>query len=463
MGDWIQMEVKRKSLTLKAVFFKYLLTLGLAFIVAAGLYSIIVALGTQSGVVFTANYSEDLARRAKPALASAPEITENMIPYGCKFAVFDKEFQVINTNLEAQDLLSATEYAKGTYPKSGSQKNYYFIERQDGFCVLQYYVQMRYQAEFLNQHFPAPETLMIITFAVLYFSIVFIVTTVYAKNLKKHLGSLLQATEKIKEQDLDFEVKYSGIKEFNDVLLSISDMKTELKRSLERQWNLEQAKKEQISALTHDLKTPLTVIKGNAELLSDSTLNKEQQEYTDYISKNTLQIEQYIKTLMEISNSEEALLLQLERTNSEKFIGTICSQLDALANIKGLKVDVTKINVPIEMEIDHALLYRAIMNVISNAVDYSPKNGTINFEVKSLDNKINFITTDSGQGFSSEDIKSATKQLYMGDYSRASKIHYGIGLYIAESIVTLHGGTLHIANSPVTGGAQVTIEIPTSK
>ncbi|TGE35792.1 hypothetical protein E4K67_23835 [Desulfosporosinus fructosivorans] len=90
-------------------------------------------------------------------------------------------------------------------------------------------------------------------------------------------------------------------------------------------------------------------------------------------------------------------------------------------------------------------------------------NGTIKFEVKSLDNKINFITTDSGKGFSSEDIKLATKQLCMGDYSRASKIHYGIGLYITESIVKLHGGTLHIANSLVTGGAQVTIEIPTCK
>ncbi|MBU3092185.1 HAMP domain-containing histidine kinase [Clostridium sp. CM028] len=454
------MEVKKKAFTLKAVFFKYLLILGVTFIVFAGVYMGIFNLGVRNGVILIPSYCEDLARSAKPLLASTPKITENMIPYGCKFAVFDKEYQVVKTNLEGQDLLTATEYAKGTYLKSVSKKNYYFIEREDGFCVLEYYVQMSYQSEFLNKHLPDPEKIMIITFAALYFFIILIITTIYAKNLNKHLRPLLQATEKIKEQDLDFDIKCSGIKEFNDVLLSISDMKTELKKSLEQQWNIEQAKKEQISALAHDLKTPLTIIKGNAELLSDSTLDKEQQEYIDYISTNTRQIDQYIKTLIDISNSEKTLFLQLERIDFENFIGTIQEQLEAIANTKGLKVEFTKTYIPRSIMIDKLLLQRAIMNVISNAVDYSPSNGKIYFEVKSMDNKIRFITTDGGKGFSSEDIKSATKQFYMGDCSRASKSHYGIGMYITQSFVNLHGGTLHMDNSLVTGGAQVTIEIP---
>ena len=277
------MGMKKKALTLKVVFLKYLITLGLAFIAVAVLYVGILNLGIQRGAFFTANYSENLTREAKPLLAKAPEITENMIPYGCKFVVLNKKYGVIKTNLEREDLLTATEYAKGIYNENISPNNYYLIERQDGFCVLQYYIKLSYQSEFLNQHLPSAETTMIVIFAIIYFSLVFIVTTIYAKNLNKHLIPLLQATEKIKEQDLDFDIKYSGIKEFNDVLFSISDMKIELKKSLEKQWNLEQAKKEQISALAHDLKTPLTIIKGNAELLSDSTLNKEQQEYIDYI------------------------------------------------------------------------------------------------------------------------------------------------------------------------------------
>jgi len=194
-------------------------------------------------------------------------------------------------------------------------------------------------------------------------------------------------------------------------------------------------------------------------LLSDSTINKEQQEYVNYISKNSRQIEKYIKILIEISNSEKALFLQLEKIDSIIFIDTIHDQLEAIAYTKGLKVEFIKSDVPKSIMIDQSLLYRAIMNVISNAVDYSPNRGKVCFEVKLADNKIKFITTDSGKGLSSEDIKSATKQFYMGDSSRASKIHFGLGLYITESFINLHGGALYIANSPITGGAQVTIEI----
>ncbi|MCB2295177.1 hypothetical protein LGK95_16965 [Clostridium algoriphilum] len=132
-----------------------------------------------------------------------------------------------------------------------------------------------------------------------------------------------------------------------------------------------------------------------------------------------------------------------------------------IQSTKGLKVEFIKSDVPKSIMIDQSLLYRAIMNVISNAVDYSSNKGKVCFEIKLVDNKIKFITTDSGKGFSREDIKSATKQFYMGDSSRVSKIHFGIGLYITESFVKLHGRALYIANSPITGGVQVTIEIPT--
>ncbi|MBU3147041.1 sensor histidine kinase, partial [Clostridium sp. CF012] len=214
------MEVKKKTFTLKAVFFKYLLTLVVAFIVFVGLYFAIFVLMQIKSMIIQPNYSENLARGAKPLLASTPEITENMIPDGCKFAVLNKKYKVTKTNLDGKDLLTAIEYAKGTYSNDGRKKCYYFIERQDGSCVLQYYLQMRYQSEFLNKHLPGPQKTMVVIFAIIYFFIVFITTAIYAKKLNKHLSPLLQATEKIKKQDLDFDIKYSGIKEFNDVLLS---------------------------------------------------------------------------------------------------------------------------------------------------------------------------------------------------------------------------------------------------
>lgn len=454
------MVMKAGKTTLKTVFLRYLLTLCLAFAVTFALFAGTVALCFQGQLLLPANYSEALAQQSKFALESAPTITENMIPEGCSYAIFDKNYNLIKSNLNSQELMEAKEYAQGIHQNNGGIINYFAIQRQDGVCVLQYYIGMRYNSQFVQLHFPSAEVLLIIMLIFLLIVAVLITSTGYAKRLNKRLRVLIFLTNKIKEKNLDFSMTYSGIKEFDDVVISLSEMKTELKNSLEQQWDLEQTKKEQISALAHDLRTPLTIIKGNAELLSDSTLNKEQREYIDFISKNALQIEQYIKTLIEISNSGKALSLQLEIIDLENFINTIRSQLEALANIKGIKVEFNKTNIPSKIMIDQALLHRAIMNVISNAIDHSPTNGTIYFEVKSRDNKISFITTDSGKGFSNEDIKSVSKQFYMGDSSRASKIHYGLGLYITESIVKLHGGILHIANLPATCCAQVTIEIP---
>ncbi|MCS4475257.1 hypothetical protein JQ032_04760 [Clostridium botulinum] len=76
----------------------------------------------QMNLFNSANYSEDLARRAKPILQSSEKITEDMIPKGCKFAVFDKEFKVIKTDLKGEDLKQATLYAKGIDRKMGIRK-----------------------------------------------------------------------------------------------------------------------------------------------------------------------------------------------------------------------------------------------------------------------------------------------------------------------------------------------------
>ena len=110
--------------------------------------------------------------------------------------------------------------------------------------------------------------------------------------------------------------------------------------------------------------------------------------------------------------------------------------------------------------LDKELIFRGFMNIISNAVEYTPKVGVIKLHIVCSDKNLRFIITDSGQGFTKEALKSATKQFYMGDISRSSKTHFGMGLYIADSITKMHNGKLILENSPDTGGGKVTIEIP---
>ncbi|MNW58943.1 Phosphate regulon sensor protein PhoR [compost metagenome] len=100
------------------------------------------------------------------------------------------------------------------------------------------------------------------------------------------------------------------------------------------------------------------------------------------------------------------------------------------------------------------------MNVASNAVDQAPEYSEIQVIVESVEDGIQFSILDEGSGFSTEGLKQAAEQFYMGDSSRRLSGHYGMGLYITKSIVNLHGGKLIIANSTQTGGGQVSIKIP---
>lgn len=96
----------------------------------------------------------------------------------------------------------------------------------------------------------------------------------------------------------------------------------------------------------------------------------------------------------------------------------------------------------------------------SNALDYSPPQGTIYVTVQKTDCFLHISITDEGGGFTPEALHHAQEQFFMGDKSRTSNMHFGMGLYITSSIIKQHGGQLVLSNSKKTGGAQVIIKIP---
>ncbi len=82
--------------------------------------------------------------------------------------------------------------------------------------------------------------------------------------MNRRLSTLIFIANKVEQQELDFEISASGIKEVDAILLSLDHMRAALKDALESQWKTEQEKNRQVSALAHDLKTPLTLVRGNA-------------------------------------------------------------------------------------------------------------------------------------------------------------------------------------------------------
>ena len=134
--------------------------------------------------------------------------------------------------------------------------------------------------------------------------------------------------------------------------------------------------------------------------------------------------------------------------------------MESLCRTKEIRLQMNTVSLPQMLKFDRVLIERAIMNVISNGLDYSPQGGTLYVDVQSNNGFVEISVTDEGTGFSKEALCHAQERFYMGDQSRNSKLHFGMGLYITNSIMEQHNGQLILENSKETGGAKVTMKLP---
>lgn len=450
----------KRSHTVKALFRRFALSLVVLLGVAILVPILLQTTAVNMGIATRANQSELQVREIVPTLTVAPDVTKVVLPQGCRYLILDKDFNELYSNMAADEKEDALSYAKGEYINQGSKRQYVLVVRDNELCVLQYFIGSQFTVSWLPDFFPSPDTLMLVLIVVNSILVITLLTARFAKIFRKQLRPLMEATKEISEQNLDFEVGHSNIKEFEDVLCSFSSMKDNLKLSLEKQWNAEKLQREQIAALAHDLKTPLTVIQGNADLISETELNKEQRLYAEYISSSSEQMRLYIRTLIDISRAATGYQLHMEDIDLPAYVEQLRGHIDALCQTKKIGLQVEIEHLPAVLPADKLLLERAIMNIVNNALDYSPQDSPILISMTGDKGSLTISVTDTGPGFSQEDLLHAEEQFYMADRSRSSNLHFGMGLFITKSIVQQHGGQLILSNSEKTGGAQVTISIP---
>lgn len=450
----------KQSHTIKALFRRFAISL-IVLLAAAILTPILLqTAAVNMGFATRANQSEIQAKAIIPTLAVAPDITKVVMPQGGRYLILDKEFNELYSNMDTAAKEAAISYAKGEYINQGSKQQFLLVVRENELCVLQYFIGSHFTVSWLPDFFPSPDTLMFALIVVNSLLVIIVLTAKFAKQFRSQLHPLMEATKEISRQNLEFEVGHSKIKEFEDVLVSFSDMKENLRNSLEKQWKAEQMQREQIAALAHDLKTPLTVIQGNADLINETELDCEQQLYARYISSSSEQMRLYIKTLIDISRVAAGYQVRMEDIPLSAYMEQIQAQIDALCQTKKIGIEMEVTNLPAALSADKLLLERAIMNVVNNALDYSPQNSSIYVSVKGEAGYLKISVTDEGKGFSQEDLLHAQEQFFMGNKSRTSNMHFGMGLYITSSIIKQHNGQLILKNSDETKGAQVIIKIP---
>lgn len=283
----------------------------------------------------------------------------------------------------------------------------------------------------------------------------------YNKRLAKPLSILADSVEKIRGNDLEFRVDYENRDELGSLCDSVEDMRAELVRGKEEMWRLVERQKELNAAFAHDLRTPLTVLRGYTDFLAryipEGKISQEKMSDTlALMSRHLRRLENYSRTMKGIQSIEDVPFSPewMEFRGIQRKIEEVAFALNQAGEVE-IHYSRWEGDDGLRVEADDNIIMEVLENVLSNAIRYARK------EIQVLSDcdkeKMEFLLTirDDGRGFSQEQLKKAM-QPYHKEYEGAEMDeHFGIGLHICREFCKKHGGTLDVANS-IQGGAIVT-------
>lgn len=254
------------------------------------------------------------------------------------------------------------------------------------------------------------------------------------------------------------ERKETEMLEFNNILLTLYQKDEELTKLLEMEKKDKEDLSFQVAALAHDIKTPLTVLKGNIELLEMTDLDEKQLDFMASMNHSVGIFEKYFNSMVNYSR----LLIEdkdyQEDIDLSEFLDELSLECRDIMFSKQIDFQIVN-TADIQMIKGNRLnLDRALLNILSNAARYCSEEGKVILSISSeRSNFISFEIWNSGLPFTEEALKDGGKLFYTENKGRSDK-HYGIGLSFAQKIAMRHQGELVLSN-PQKGGAQVTLLI----
>lgn len=277
----------------------------------------------------------------------------------------------------------------------------------------------------------------------------------YRRKLKVPLSVLADATKQIASQNLDFELVYPCGDEMGELCRSFENMREALCENNKAMWSMLEERRLMQASIAHDLRNPIAIIEGYSEYLEKGLKSGEMRgEKIARIVQNlgaaAKRLEQYTESVRLLNQTEET---QLERrtVNAKKLASDISEDLSLLSEQNGISLQMTNRLTQQEIQVDAALLYRVLENILNNALRYARRKIELAF---SMEGRMLIITiTDDGNGFPMEILNGTGKKLIAADQDG----HMGIGLSVSQLLCRKHGGKLELSN--VSGGACVKISL----
>lgn len=295
------MEIKKRQKTLTGIFIKFAILFCVNSILIAGIMLALLLGSTGTGLTLPANYTEEQLTKNAENIQKSKKSPGKWIPAGCTYGIYNAQGTWQKGTLKEKERTYAwSQYKKeNRYASMGNYYKYFKMDTGD-ICIVKYDLYMKYSIDAWNHILPSPEKLGIIMGLLAFIINAMVLSIHFAKQLNKELIRLQEITGKIAENDLAFEKKSSDIREVDVVMTSLVKMRDALKESLAEQWDMELQKTRQLAALAHDIKTPLTVIRGNAELLEEEKLSREEKECVSDILENVKDMEKYLENMKQV-------------------------------------------------------------------------------------------------------------------------------------------------------------------
>ena len=296
------------------------------------------------------------------------------------------------------------------------------------------------------------------------------VTTQRIEELRARLGGDADdsAVEELQRQNQDLLAVLGELEEKREQLERLNRELSESNRALNeanaKLRELSEMKEEFLALTTHDLRSPLTVISGVISFFTSGRLgdlSPEQKNMVAMMERNTQSLIELVNDLLDASKLESGTMrLDLASTDLRILVGELRETMEPLVREKGLQLhEALAAGLP-PVRADRAKLRRILVNLISNAIKFTPKGGQVEIKAERANDLVRIAVSDTGVGIPAEDIPRLFDK-YEQARSRATRSEKGtgLGLFITRQLVELHGGQIEV-QSQVSQGSVFSFTLP---
>jgi signal transduction histidine kinase len=281
----------------------------------------------------------------------------------------------------------------------------------------------------------------------------------YAMPLSSRIQRVRAGTERITGGQLGSEVRVEGHDEVAGLADDFNRMARALEDAAEREREMEQARRDLVAAVSHDLRTPLASTRALIEALADGVAADPQTErrYLSSASRELAHLSRLVEDLFELARIDAGILqLTLEEASLHDLISDTISSFQPQADQRGVHLVGEVVGDVDPVLANPSRLQRVLHNLVSNALRHTPADGTVALRATPEGEEVRVEVADTGEGIAAKDLPLVFERSFHGEQSRTRTEKddapgAGLGLAIARGLVEAHGGTIDVESDPGRG------------